>query len=364
MRLTVVVLTLITIMPALHAQGPLLDRLRVHSTGPVTVTVPLADAPEGSVFLANDGSWKSLPVAYEGGRATFSLPDEAAGNTTVILRVPQWLNLKDADDPVIARLEVDGADLAVAPEVDLGNLRAAPGVVKVVVDDAGNPVDAGSAAVSLNGVPLSREQVRVLPLPDTPHARLLEISLGDLEPERYTLRLRVPDAAATPHFADLTLRFSTAPLVVDGGFEKLTAEGNPAHWITAMWSTTPETKAELKVVEGGHSGKYCAEIKGIAGGLNLLFGQEVFLTGGRTYKVSGYYKADTQGAYTSLIADGKEQKEQYLSSPRLAPVEDWTPFEWQFSVKPAEKFTLYLRNGATGSVWWDDVVLEEVGKVQ
>lgn len=360
MRLTLILLTLIALAPVLYAQGPLLDRLRVHSTGSVTITIPLADAPEGSVFRAPDGSWKSLPVTHEGGRATFSLPEEASGNTTVILRVPDWLNLNDADDPSIVRLEVDGAEVAVAPEVDLGNPKAAPSAVKVVVEDASNPVDGEAAAVSLNGVPLSREQVRVLPLPDNPRARVLEISPGDLEPERYTLRLRVPDAAATQHFADLTLRFSTAPLLVDGGFEKLTAEGNPAHWVTAMWSTTPETKAELKVVEGGHSGKYCAEIKGIAGGLNLLFGQQVFLTGDKTYKVSGYYKADTQGAYLSLIADGKEQKEQYLSSPRLAPVEDWTPFEWQFSVKPAEKFTLYLRSGATGSVWWDDVVLEEV----
>ena len=36
-------------------------------------------------------------------------------------------------------------------------------------------------------------------------------------------------------------------------------------------------------------------------------------------------------------------------------------FEPEFSIKPADNFVLYLRNGAKGFGRYDDVTIEEVG---
>jgi len=160
----------------------------------------------------------------------------------------------------------------------------------------------------------------------------------------------------------MNVRFTNAPLVTDGGFEQLKADGTPIHWGANRWSAEADTKANLKIVEGGHTGKHCAEITGISGRLNLLWGQQVPLTGDRSYTVRGMYKATSSGAYMSLIADGKQAKEQYLNSPRLKPTEDWTPFEWTFDIKPADRYTLYLRSTAKGSVWFDDVVMEQTAR--
>jgi len=364
MRNWLTVLGVALVVCSLAAEEPLLDRLTVHATGPVTVTVPCEPAPSDSIFRMQDGSWAALEVAYEEGRATFSLPVEAGGRTTVLLTVPEWLELEDETPPAVQDLTVDGRELEVAPEVDLGHTPGAPKSIRFIVKDDMNPIDAGAASLTLDGMPLPDDAATFSPVRNGPETRIVDIALPDVQPAVHALKLRIPDAAAVAHFAELTVRFNTAPLVRDGGFEEIKADGTSVRWGASMWSTDAETKAELKIVEGGHSGEYCAEITGIAGGLNLLFGQQVSLTGGRSYLLKGFYKATGTGGFISLIADGDKSKEQYLNAPHFKPAEDWTPFEWTFSVKPAKRFSLYLRNAGKGSIWYDDVALEEVAQTE
>ena len=56
------------------ADKPLLDRLTVHSTGPVTLTIPADQAPQSPIYHAASGQWKPLDVTFANNRATFTLP--------------------------------------------------------------------------------------------------------------------------------------------------------------------------------------------------------------------------------------------------------------------------------------------------
>lgn len=339
------------------AAAPLLDRLSVHATGTVTITVPVDRAPANPLFQAADGSWQPLDVHAEGNRATFTVPAEAQGRTVVILHVPEWLNLDDTEPPVVEQVTVDGVPLEVAAEIDLGHRTTPPGAVRVLFRDEGSPLDALAALVTINGAPFPGEAVIVLPTRNGDEGRYIDVSTGHLEPGEHTLGLRVPDAAPVPNYAQVTIRLVTGPLVKNGGFEEVSAAGAPLHWVIGMWSRDDKTAAELRVVEGGRTGERALELLGIDGSLNLVCGQQVPLSRERTYAARGFYQATSGRGYLSMIADDKEQ---YLNSPPLPAAEDWTPFEWQFTTGPHEVFHIYLRNGGKGFVRYDDVTIEEV----
>lgn len=355
-------LTTLSVCITLSAAGaPLLERLSVHATGTVTITVPVDRAPAGPIFLAADGSWQPLDVRVEDNRATFTVPPEAEGRTVVILHVPDWLNLDDTEPPVVEQVTVDGEPVEVAAEIDLGHRTTPPDAVRVLFRDEESPLDALAAVVTINGAPYPGEAVIILPTRNGDEGRYIDVSTGQLEPGEHTLRLRVPDAAPVPNFAQVTIRFITGPLVKNGGFEELTAAGAPLHWTLGTWSRDDETRAELRVIEGGRTGDRALELLGIDGSLNLVCGQQVPLSGERTYVLRGYYQATSDRGFLSMIADNKEQ---YLNSPRLPAAEDWTPFEWRFSTEPGEVFHIYLRNGGKGFVRYDDVEMEEVAAGQ
>ena len=360
MRNSLAVLCALAMTLPIAADKPLLNRLTVQATGAVSVTVPLDTAPTNPIYRAADGSWNELQVRHEDNKASFSVPADAGGRTIIILNVPEWLVLDDDAAPKVERVVVDDTPVEVAEDIDLGHRPKPPQKVTVLFHDQANPIDVGASVITIDGMPVPPNAVKVIGARNGDETRFIEVTLGDLAPEKHVLKLRVPDAAAVPHFAQVTIRFNSGPILKDGGFERLDANGKPLHWATHMWSTNEETKAELKVIEGGHSGKHCAEILGIAGGLNLLFGQPVPLSGDRTYVVKGFYQATSASGYLSMINQSKDENEQYLSSPRLKPSEEWAPFEWEFSAKPSSGYTLYLRNTGKGYVRFDDVVVEEV----
>ena len=356
-----IVLHLSATSALLAATETKLQRLMIQTGGALTVTMPTDVAPQRSVYQANRGEWRPLEVQFAGGRVTFRVPADVAGQTVVLLNVPEWLVLDDDKPPVVTAITVEGEEVEVAPDIDidLGHWPNAPQKITAMFRDAANPIDLDGVTIALDGTVVPRNCVKWGGATGGKE-RLLGIGIGDVSPAKHVLSLRVPDAAAVPHYAEVLIRFNTGPLIKDGGFEELRADGSSKHWTAHRWSVDEQTKAELRIVPGGHLGKHCAEIKGIAGSLNLLFGQSVPLSPNRTYVVKGFYQAISPGGYLSMINRSGDENKQYLSSPRLKSAGEWTPFEWQFPTKPSSGYTLYLRNTGKGFVRYDDVVLEEL----
>jgi len=343
----------------LAASETKLQRLMIQTGGALTVTMPTDVAPRGSVYRASGGEWRPLEVQFAGGRVTFRVPADVAGQTVVLLNVPDWLVLDDDDPPVVAKITVEGDQVEVAKDIDLGHWPSTPRKITALFRDTANPIDLEGAAITLDGAAVSSNCVKWAEA-TSDRDRSLAVKMGDMPPAKHVLSLRVPDAAAVPHYAEVLIRFNTGPLLKDGGFEELRIDGSSKHWGAHRWSVSEQTKAEVRIVPGARSGKHCAEIKGIAGSLNLLFGQSVPLSPNREYIVKGFYQATSPGGYLSMINRSKDENKQYLNSPRLKPANGWTPFEWQFSTRPSSGYTLYLRNTGKGFVRYDDVVLDEL----
>lgn len=360
MRATIAIACLLFALSAAHCQAPLLSRLLIRSSGPVEVCVPLDGAPKSPIYQASDGSWKPLEVAAEEGKARFSLPADAAGSSIVILQAPDWLAMGDSTAPALGALEVDGTVFEPGASVDLGHCTAVPATIRLTIADADSPIDAAGAIVTLDGSWLGGDAVSWDAAEGPAKSRVLQVKPGELADGSHRLRVRVPDAAPAANFAEIELAFASGPLVKDGGFELARADGTPEVWTPSTWSAEADTKAELKVVEGGHSGKSCGELSGIAGTLNLLFGQQLALSANKTYRVKLFYKATSTGGHISMINASQDDNKQYLNSPTFPVSEEWKAFEWEFTTKPSASYTLYLRNAQKGSVKFDDVSVEEV----
>lgn len=337
-----------------------LERWSVRTTGPTTVTIPSPTPAQAAIYQTPDGSWKPLAVQPQAKTATFSLCDGMGGQITVILNPPVWLALEDRTPPVIQALTCDGRAIPVTPEVDLGHVKQAPAIISLQVSDAESPVDVERARATLNGVLLPPAAVSASALHGDPRRRTLTIALRNVTPKSHALRVRIPDVAPAPNVAELTLRFNPGPLLLNGGFESVAPDGNPSHWQGDMWSVDANTRAELRVREGGHTGERCLELDGQDGSLNLVFYQRVPLSGERSYVVHGYYQANSAAGFLSMINTSTDENKQYLSSPMLEPTDQWAPFEWKFGTRPSEGYTLYLRNAGKGYVRYDDVTLEHV----
>jgi len=362
MRATIAIACLLFALSAAHCQAPLLSRLLIRASGPVEVCVPLDGAPESSIYRAGDGSWKPLEVAAEEGKARFSLPADAAGSSIVILQAPDWLALDDNTAPAVGALEVDGIAVEPGESIDLGHCTSGPDMVRLTIADADSPIDAAGAVVTLDGSWLGTDAISWDTTDGPAKSSVLQVKPGELPDGSHRLRIRVPDAAPAANWAEVGVSFASGPLVKDGGFELARADGTPEVWTGSTWSAEADTKAELKVVGGGHSGKSCGELNGIAGKLNLLFGQQLPLSANKTYRVKLFYKATGTGGHISMINASQDDNKQYLNSPTLPASDEWKAFEWEFTTKPSSGYTLYLRNAQKGSVKFDDVSVEEEGR--
>lgn len=358
MRIAVALLLACCLACSATAQNYSLQPIRITSNVPVKVSIGGDPALSSPIYQAADGAWKPLSVEQAGGTVAFTQPPDAMATTLVLLDKPDWLQLPDEEAPSVDAISIDGGAVAAAAEVNLGHLGATPKSIQITISDAKNPLATSRAVVGIDGREPSATggAVNVTQSKDGRHADLT-ISLGELPQASHTLCVTVPDASPALNTARVTFAFSTAPILANPGFEEADKAGKPLNWACSTWSSDAQTKAEFKVVDDGRTGKALL-IEGIAGSLNMVCGQPVDLVPGRTYVLSGYYKATVATGYASLIGQCAGKQEQYASMPRLAQADEWTAFSWEVTAKEDNTaFNLYLRSGAQGKVWFDDVDL-------
>ncbi len=312
---------------------------------------------QGSFYRTAEGVWKPLQATSAGGMLKFTLsPEQIGGNATlIVLNKPKWMILEDREPPTIIKVLVDTQERKIE-ELDLGLVATPPGEIAFAVKDDKNPLEASAVRVWLNGQALPPAQISVTKLsPDNKMLRVA-IKLGAVPPARYTLTATVRDLAPEANSVSLTLKFSTAPLLANGSFEELDTEGKPVGWTLGAWSADATTKYEAGVVEGGVAGRRAFRFVGIAGTLNLVLTQQLEpLRPGVPYVLSGQYKSEG-GAAVSVITQAGGQQAEYLTHS-LPPAKDWTPFSYEFQLKPHDSVLIVPRTGSKGETYFDDLKL-------
>ncbi len=337
-----------------------LDRLIVCASAPVTISLPMEEPPAQPMYRDASDKWQALEVHAEQGSVSFTLPTNSRGRTLILLDKPAWLDLSDVEPPTVETFKVDDTKLDPSGTVDLGRSDIQPRKMELVVRDAKNPIAEDSLSVILDGRALEAtgSSSEVVRLERDARSVLIQVKLAELSQDAHKLTLAIADAAAEPHWAKMTVAFSTAPLLRNGGFEEIGADGKPVAWSCSAWSRKPDTECEFGAGDKAHSGERSLMIRGIGGSsLNLVCGQSVPLTPGKTYRLTGYYLQDEGSGHCSLIGGDKGQ---YDNSQTLTPVEDWTEFSWEFTAQDYDKFTLYLRRSGKGTIYYDDIKLEEI----
>jgi len=135
----------------------------------------------------------------------------------------------------------------------------------------------------------------------------------------------------------------------------------PENWFLNLWGKTQGT-AELS--EDSYAGKYSIRLKWLSGDTNivLLADPKNPVLGKRTFILTCYLKTNEEGVgFCSFQTLDKDSKQiQFKYSKRLKSKTKWTKLKWEFTTAPeTQKLYVWLRNGGKGSVWFDDVLLEE-----
>ena len=319
------------------------------------ITVPVRSDQAKALRLDATGRWQDVAATSEGGLLSFQAADAAQRGTLVLFGSPAKLALDDDAAPQIATVEINGEAQTAAEQIDLGRVSKAPGTLLVEFVENESALDLTSLAVTGNGFPLqANAQTK---LSDDSRRLRVAMDLAELAGKRdYEVSVTVRDLAPEGHIAAFTLKFSTAPLLANAGFE--IGLPSPRNWSTGPWSSDEKTKYEIRTVEEKpRSGKHCLLIQGIAGRLNLCAAQNVKLEAGESYVFSGYRRGDV-GSHCSMLSDGG--KTEYLNSPVWPPSDEWVPFSWEFKVsRPARSFMVVVRHGSVGSAYFDDLSLEQ-----
>jgi hypothetical protein len=315
-------------------------------------TISLAHA-QGTFYRAADGKWKPLK-STTGAVTKFSLsPDDIGGGTTmVVLDKPKWMVLDDDEAPVIVKILLDGQERK-ADDLDLGQVAKAPAELAFAVKDDKNPLDAAGLSVMLNGKPVPAPQITTTKL--TPDGKSLRVAvkLGDLAPAKYSLVAEVADMSPARNVQTVALKFSTAPLVTNGSFEDVESTGKPVAWSPGTWGDDDPTTYKWEVVPGGTAGEKALRVTSTKGG-NLTCSNEMDpLKPGTPYVLTGQYKS--AGAGVSVITYDPTGKQIDYLTQNLPAAKDWTPFSYEFAVKPHVKSSVVLRTGSKGETWFDDI---------
>jgi hypothetical protein len=360
-NLLLAVICILTVFSSVAAAEYDIQSIRLTANVPVKISITGGPTLEQPQYKTTDGQWKSLPYEHEAATATFSAPPDALPATIILLDKPAWLQLPDDEAPTIVSASVDNRAVPVAETIMLGYLPATPQSIVITAADADNPIASSTVAVQVNGEDVDAFGGGVA-LNAEPDGKRLDIVIkpGQLDEAHHSILVSVADATPERNTTVMELTFTTAPLLTNGNFELAADDGRPQHWSTSTWSSDAETKAEFQVAEGGHSGS-ALRIQGIAGSLNMVCGQSVDLIPGADYVLSGYYKNDRNTGYVSVIGNKDGKQDQYSNMPTLKHAEDWTEFSWQFTADTDNsKFMLYLRASGVGTVWFDELKLEQV----
>jgi hypothetical protein len=186
----------------------------LHASGTANLTLP---GIGGNLWQrVGDGAWSQLPVTRAAGLTKVAFAaDKTDGNRVMVLPdKPQWLNLQDRNPPQFSRLVVDGQQVDLKPEVDLGRV-AVPSSIIVEVADQDNPLDARSLVVSMDGKPLTKGPALSVRLESqTPRQATLQLSPAQLladepadKPARHSFTLEAADLSVDHRQASLTLSF-------------------------------------------------------------------------------------------------------------------------------------------------------------
>jgi hypothetical protein len=114
-----------------------------------------------------------------------------------------------------------------------------------------------------------------------------------------------------------------------------------------------------------HSGNQSLRLSGMSHGTNYRIVQEVPVTPHRQYHVSLWAKTeglDRAGNFAMRAFDG-QMHNLTTQEVRLKPTQDWTRLDITFNSADATSAKLYIGiwDGSGGTLWLDDVQLEEVG---
>ncbi|MCE5238585.1 hypothetical protein LLH23_08840 [bacterium] len=314
---------------------------------------------QGSFYRAADGAWKPLKATTAGAITKFSLAPEdiGGGSTLIVVNKPKWMVLDDIEAPAVVKVLLDGQERK-PEELDLGAVTKAPSELALAVKDDKNPLDQAGVQVTLDSQPVPAAQVTLAKL--TPDGKSLRVAvkLGTVAEARHTLTVLVSDMAPARNNASLTLKFSTAPLLANGSFEQADSQGSPVGWAPGAWSADAATKYEAGVADGGVAGKKAFRFKGIGGSLNLVLSQQLEpLKVGAPYVLTGQYKTEGSAGISVITTAGGQDKAEYLTHP-LPAAKDWTPFTYEFQLKPHQSLMIVPRTGSKGETWFDDLKLD------
>jgi len=151
-------------------------------------------------------------------------------------------------------------------------------------------------------------------------------------------------------------------IIKNPGFEiKKTDASLPENWFLNLWNKTQGT---AKLSEDSHSGKYSIKLKWLSGDTNivLLAGLKNLVLGKQTFVLTCYLKTSEDGVgFCSFQTMDRNNKQiQFDYSKRLKSKTKWTKLKWEFTTSlETQKLYIWLRNGGKGSVWFDDILLEE-----
>lgn len=308
---------------------------------------------QGTFYRAADGKWKPLKTSTTATLTKFTLSpqDIGGGSTLVVVNKPAWMVLDDDKAPALMRILLDGQERK-PEELDLGKIAQAPRELVFAVQDDKNPLDLVGLQVLLNNQPVNAKQITTTRL--SPTAQRVAIKLGELPPATYTLYAALADQSPAHNTFELALKFSTSPIVANGSFEEADETGKPVSWQPGSWGGDDVSSFQIDVQPGGVNGQKALRFSTQKGG-NLVCPQSIDVLKPETpYVFTGQYKTEGGSSLSVITYDEAGKEIDYLNQG-LPAAKDWTPFSWEFQVKPHVKATVVLRFGSKGEAWFDDV---------
>ncbi len=139
---------------------------------------------------------------------------------------------------------------------------------------------------------------------------------------------------------------------------------SPLMWQCGVWSEGGEGSV-FERVQPGHTGDWALKMTGRGTKVNQVAQSRRFSVEGKArVKVSAWYRTEETPApmFSLMSYDAKGERLQYDYSPKFAPAREWTLAQHEFPLKEgASSAEVLLRNGAVGTVHFDDVAVEGLG---